>query len=35
MHRIVGVDLGTGNLHSVAKAFEKVAPSAHVEVTSD
>ena len=35
MHRIVVVDLGTGNLHSVAKAFEKVAPSAHVEVTSD
>ena len=35
MHRIVVVDLGTGNLHSVAKAFEKVAPSAEVEVTSD
>ena len=35
MHRIVVVDLGTGNLHSVAKALEKVAPSAHVEVTSD
>ena len=35
MHRIVVVDLGTGNLHSVAKAFEKVAPCAEVEVTSD
>ena len=26
MQRIAVVDLGTGNLHSVAKALEKVAP---------
>lgn len=29
------VDYGMGNLHSVASAFEKVAPQADVQVTSD
>ena len=35
MQRIAVVDLGTGNLHSVAKALEKVAPQARVTVSAD
>ncbi len=35
MPRIAVVDLGTGNLHSVAKALEHVAPAHRVEVSSD
>jgi glutamine amidotransferase len=35
MQRIAVVDLGTGNLHSVAKALEKVAPGARVSVTAE
>ena len=33
--RVAVVDYGMGNLHSVSKAVEYVAPTAHVEVTSD
>jgi glutamine amidotransferase len=33
--RVAVVDYGMGNLHSVAKAVEHVAPHAKVEVTSD
>jgi imidazole glycerol-phosphate synthase subunit HisH len=33
--RVAVVDYGMGNLHSVSKAVEHVAPEAHVEVTSD
>jgi len=33
--RVAVVDYGMGNLHSVSKAVEHVAPTAHVEVTSD
>ncbi len=33
--RVAVVDYGMGNLHSVSKAVEHVAPGAHVEVTSD
>ena len=32
---IAVIDYGMGNLHSVAKALEHVAPSALVSVTSD
>lgn len=35
MDRIVIVDFGMGNLHSVAKALEHVAPKARVQVSSD
>ena len=35
MSRIVVVDLGTGNLHSVSKALEQVAPGRTVEITRD
>ncbi|SEI50907.1 glutamine amidotransferase [Allopseudospirillum japonicum] len=35
MSLIAVVDYGMGNLHSVAKALEKVAPDARVQVTSD
>ena len=33
--RVAVVDYGMGNLHSVSKAVERVAPTARVEVTSD
>src|SRR5689334_7854354 len=33
--RVAVVDYGMGNLHSVSKAVEHVAPKAQVEVTSD
>ena len=33
--RVAVVDYGMGNLHSVSKAVEYVAPTARVEVTSD
>jgi len=33
--RVAVVDYGMGNLHSVSKAVEHVAPHASVEVTSD
>jgi glutamine amidotransferase len=33
--RIAVVDLGTGNLHSVSKALEQVAPGRVVEITDD
>ncbi len=33
--RVAVVDYGMGNLHSVSKAVEHVAPEARVEVTSD
>jgi glutamine amidotransferase len=33
--RIAVVDYGMGNLHSVSKALERVAPTARVEVTDD
>ena len=33
--RVAVVDYGMGNLHSVAKALEHVAPGAQVQVTSD
>jgi len=33
--RVAVVDYGMGNLHSVSKAVEHVAPGARVEVTSD
>jgi glutamine amidotransferase len=33
--RVAVVDYGMGNLHSVSKALEHVAPEASVEVTSD
>jgi len=33
--RVAVVDYGMGNLHSVSKAVEHVAPDARVEVTSD
>jgi imidazole glycerol-phosphate synthase subunit HisH len=33
--RVAVVDYGMGNLHSVSKAVERVAPEAQVEVTSD
>ncbi len=35
MSKVVIVDVGTGNLHSVHKALEHVAPAATVIVTSD
>jgi glutamine amidotransferase len=35
MQRIAIVDYDMGNLHSVAKALEHVAPDAKIEVTSD
>lgn len=35
MNYIAVVDLGTGNLHSVAKAIEHVAPDARVAVSAD
>ena len=35
MSRIAVVDLGTGNLHSVSKALERVAPGRVVEITRD
>ena len=35
MSRIAVVDLGTGNLHSVSKALERVAPGRMVEITHD
>ena len=35
MSRIAVVDLGTGNLHSVGKALERVAPGRTVEITHD
>jgi len=34
-HLLTIIDYGMGNLHSVAKAFEHVAPDFHIEVTSD
>ncbi len=35
MPHIAVVDLGTGNLHSVAKAIEKLAPPGQVRITSE
>ena len=35
MSRIAVVDLGTGNLHSVSKALERVAPDREVVITSN
>jgi glutamine amidotransferase len=35
MNSIAIIDYGMGNLHSVSKAVEHVAPDAHVVVTSD
>src|SRR3989304_710844 len=35
MTTIAVIDYGMGNLHSVSKALEHVAPGAQVEVTSD
>jgi len=35
MNSIAIIDYGMGNLHSVASAFEHVAPSANVQVTAD
>lgn len=35
MSTVAVIDYGMGNLHSVAKALEHVAPDARVEVTSD
>ena len=35
MSHIAVVDLGTGNLHSVGKALEKVAAKQKIEITSD
>jgi len=35
MNSIAIIDYGMGNLHSVASAFEHVAPDAHVVVTAD
>ena len=35
MQRIAIVDYDMGNLHSVAKALEHVAPEASIEVTSE
>ena len=35
MHRVAVIDYGMGNLRSVAKALETVAPKAHIEVTAD
>ncbi|NBP95138.1 MAG: hypothetical protein EBU28_07095 [Gammaproteobacteria bacterium] len=35
IHMIAVVDLGTGNLHSVAKALEKVSPVGRILITSD
>jgi glutamine amidotransferase len=35
MPQIAVVDLGTGNLHSVAKALEKVLPVGQILITSD
>ncbi len=35
MNAIAIIDYGMGNLHSVSKAIEHVAPDAHVTVTSD
>lgn len=35
MNTIAIIDYGMGNLHSVASAFEHVAPSANVQVTAD
>jgi glutamine amidotransferase len=35
MTRIAVIDYGMGNLHSVARALQQVAPQARVQVTSD
>ena len=35
MGNIAVIDYGMGNLHSVAKALERAAPSARIQVTSD
>lgn len=35
MNRVAVIDYGMGNLHSVAKALERVAPDARVQVTSE
>ena len=35
MGRVAVIDYGMGNLHSVAKALERAAPSEHIEVTHD
>ncbi len=35
MSRVAIIDYGMGNLHSVAKAIERVAPESDVQVTSD
>ena len=35
MQSIVIIDFGSGNLHSVAKAVEHVAPGAEVRVSAD
>lgn len=35
MNSIAVIDYGMGNLHSVSKALEQVAPEAQVQVTSD
>ena len=35
MGSIAVIDYGMGNLHSVAKALERAAPSARIQVTSD
>ena len=35
MSSIAVVDLGTGNLHSVSKALERVAPGRKVRITHD
>ncbi len=34
-HLLTIIDYGMGNLHSVAKAIENVAPNFHVEITAD
>lgn len=35
MHSIVIVDYGMGNVRSVQKAFEHIAPNAHISLTDD
>jgi len=35
MHRVAVIDYGMGNLRSVAKALETIAPKAHIDVTAE
>ncbi|MCP1728284.1 glutamine amidotransferase [Natronospira proteinivora] len=35
MHQIALIDYGMGNLHSMAKALEKVAPNSHIRITDE